>query len=59
MVQRRRSDAGRDFLFLGNFTGETQPCLLGRNDLTNLETGRTVPSRLPLAPYQSLVLASP
>jgi beta-galactosidase len=59
MVQRRRSDAGRDFLFLGNFTGETQSLPLGRNDLTDLETGLPVPPRLPLAPYQSLVLASP
>jgi beta-galactosidase len=59
MAQRRRADAGRDFIFLGNFTGQDQPCSLGRNDLANLETGHPVPDSITLAPYQSLVLASP
>jgi beta-galactosidase len=59
MVQRRIADSGREFIVLGNFTGEPQSCPLGRADLADLETGAAIPPELVLSPFQSCVLASP
>jgi len=59
MVQRRIAEGGREFIFLGNFTGEPRNCRLGRTDLADLETGAPAAAVFPLAPFHSCVLASP